>query len=66
MSGVERAWLGVWKVLLLGEHINKTALQDASEELLELINAANGNYCINAHNWLKVYIYVLPCVSDVI
>jgi len=54
LATVERVWLGVWKVLLLGDHLNETALQDASEELLQLINSANGNCCNNGCGWLKV------------
>ena len=51
---IERVWLGVWKILLLGDHLNETALQDASEELFTIINSANGKCCNNGRGWLKV------------
>ena len=53
---IERVWLGVWKILLLGDHLDESAVQDASEELVTIIKSANGNCCSNVHAWLKVMI----------
>lgn len=58
LTTVERVWLGVWKIMLLGDHLNEAALKDASEELMQLINSTNGNCCTSGRGWLKVnFIY---------
>lgn len=66
MATTERVWLGVWKILLLGDHLNDMALQDASEELLELINSANGMCCSSGRGWLKVVIYCQITIGSLI
>jgi len=54
MESVDRLWLGVWRVLLRGYRMHKKALQDASDEMLQLIDAANGDCCSSGRGWLKV------------
>jgi len=54
MANVDRLWLGVWRLLLLGYQVDQKALQDASDELLQLINSANGSCCDNGRGWVKV------------
>ena len=54
MATVDRLWLGVWRLLLLGYQVDQKALQDTSDELLQLINSANGNCCDSGCGWVKV------------
>jgi len=61
MVTVDRLWLGVWRLLLLGNQVDQKALQDASDELLQLINSANGSCCDSGHSWLKVTLLVHTC-----